>query len=66
MNENSPLLSPTHASIFEGVKNTKARLVTFAHNDATQAAERVAQAKATRPDGDVFLVTEGVFSMENL
>jgi glycine C-acetyltransferase len=52
-----------HASIFEGVKNTKARLVTFAHNDAAQAAERVAQAKATRPDGDVFLVTEGVFSM---
>jgi 7-keto-8-aminopelargonate synthetase-like enzyme len=52
-----------HASIFEGVKNTKARLVTFAHNDAAHAAKRVADAKASRPDGDVFLVTEGVFSM---
>jgi glycine C-acetyltransferase len=52
-----------HASIFEGVKNTKARLVTFAHNDAAQAAKRVEDAKASRPDGDVFLVTEGVFSM---
>jgi glycine C-acetyltransferase len=52
-----------HASIFEGIKNTKARLVTFAHNDAAHAAKRVAEAKASRPDGDVFLVTEGVFSM---
>ena len=52
-----------HASIFEGVKNTKARQVTFAHNDAAHAAKRVAEAKAARPDGDVFLVTEGVFSM---
>lgn len=52
-----------HASIFEGVKNTKARQVTFAHNDAAQALKRVADAKASRPDGDVFLVTEGVFSM---
>lgn len=52
-----------HASIFEGVKNTKARLLTFAHNDAAQAAKRVAEAKASRPDGDVLLATEGVFSM---
>ncbi|MHC1790745.1 aminotransferase class I/II-fold pyridoxal phosphate-dependent enzyme [Solidesulfovibrio sp.] len=52
-----------HASIFEGVKNTKARLVTFAHNDAAHALKRVEDAKAARPDGDLFLVTEGVFSM---
>lgn len=52
-----------HASIFEGIKNTRARLVTFAHNDAAQAMQRVEAAKASRPDGDVFLVTEGVFSM---
>lgn len=52
-----------HASIFEGIKNTRARVATFAHNDAAQAAKRVADAKAARPDGDVFLVTEGVFSM---
>ena len=52
-----------HASIFEGVKNTKARLATFAHNDAAHALKRVEDAKAARPDGDVFLVTEGVFSM---
>ncbi len=52
-----------HASIFEGVKNTKARLATFPHNDAAQAGKRVTEAKAARPDGDVFLVTEGVFSM---
>lgn len=52
-----------HASIFEGIKNTKARLMTFAHNDAAHAAKRVAEAKAARPEGDVFLATEGVFSM---
>lgn len=52
-----------HASIFEGVKNTKARLVTFAHNDAEHAMARVESIKATRPDSDLFLVTEGVFSM---
>jgi len=52
-----------HASIFEGIKNTRARLVTFAHNDAAQARKRVEDAKAARPDGDVFLITEGVFSM---
>jgi len=52
-----------HASIFEGIKNTKARLTTFAHNDAAQALKRVEEAKAARPDGDVVLVTEGVFSM---
>jgi len=52
-----------HASIFEGIKNTKARLATFQHNDAAQALKRVEDAKAARPDGDVFLITEGVFSM---
>lgn len=52
-----------HASIFEGIKNTRARLVTFAHNDAAHAMKRVEDAKAARPDGDVFLITEGVFSM---
>ncbi|KHK01398.1 aminotransferase class I/II-fold pyridoxal phosphate-dependent enzyme [Desulfovibrio sp. TomC] len=52
-----------HASIFEGVKNTKARLATFAHNDAAHALARVEAIKANRPDNDLFLVTEGVFSM---
>lgn len=52
-----------HASIFEGLKNTRARVSTFAHNDAAHAARRLREAKESRPDGDVFFITEGVFSM---
>ncbi len=53
----------SHASIIAGVMPTKARLGTFAHNDAAQAAKKVERAGKNRPDGDVFLITEGVFSM---
>ncbi len=53
----------SHASIFEGIKSTKARISTFAHNDAANAAKKIAEARQTRPDGDIFLITEGVFSM---
>ncbi len=53
----------SHASIFEGIKSTRARITTFAHNDAENAAKKIAEAKQARPDGDIFLITEGVFSM---
>ncbi len=53
----------SHASIFEGIKSTRARISTFAHNDVQNAAKKIAEAKRARPDGDVFLITEGVFSM---
>lgn len=52
-----------HASIIAGVMPTKARMGTFAHNDAAHALKKVNQASENRPDGDVFLITEGVFSM---
>ncbi len=53
----------SHASIFEGIKSTRARISTFAHNDAANAAKKIAEARQTRPEGDIFLITEGVFSM---
>lgn len=53
----------SHASIFEGIKSTRARISTFAHNDTANAAKKIAEARQTRPEGDIFLITEGVFSM---
>jgi len=52
-----------HASIFAGVGGTK-RMGTFAHNDAESAARKIA-AEMGKPDfdGQVLLITEGIFSM---
>jgi len=52
-----------HASIIAGIMPTKARMGTFAHNDPVHALKKVTQAAENRPEGDVFLITEGVFSM---
>jgi glycine C-acetyltransferase len=51
----------SHASIFEGIKSTRARISTFAHNDAANAAKKNRRGQQTRPEGDIFLITEGVF-----
>jgi len=52
-----------HASIFAGVGGTK-RMGTFAHNDAESAARKIAT-EMGKPDfdGQVLLITEGIFSM---
>jgi 8-amino-7-oxononanoate synthase len=52
-----------HASIFEGCLASRARLVPFAHNNAQAAARKLAAAGQKKPDGCLFLITEGVFSM---
>lgn len=52
-----------HASIFAGVGGTK-KMGTFAHNDAASAARKIAS-EMGKPDfdGQVLLITEGIFSM---
>ncbi len=52
-----------HASIFEGVQASKARLIPFAHNDPNAAAQKLAMAQEKNPNGVMLLITEGVFSM---
>ncbi|WP_243362340.1 aminotransferase class I/II-fold pyridoxal phosphate-dependent enzyme [Fundidesulfovibrio terrae] len=52
-----------HASIFAGLGGTK-KMGTFVHNDAGSAARKIASEMA-KPDfdGQVLLITEGIFSM---
>jgi len=52
-----------HASIFEGCQASRARLIPFAHNDASAAARKLAAARQKNANGCVLLITEGVFSM---
>lgn len=52
-----------HASIFEGCRATRARVVPFAHNDAEAAAKKLEFVRTKYPDARPFLITEGVFSM---
>jgi glycine C-acetyltransferase len=52
-----------HASILEGCQASRARLIPFAHNDATAAARKLAAARHKNSNGCMLLVTEGVFSM---
>lgn len=52
-----------HASIMEGCKASRARITYFAHNDASEAARRLAGASEKHPGATAFLITEGVFSM---
>jgi glycine C-acetyltransferase len=52
-----------HASIFEGCQASKARLMPFPHNDADAAGQKVIAAREKYPEGVIFMITEGVFSM---
>ena len=52
-----------HASIFASLGGAK-KMGAFAHNDVAGAARKIASATAKKDfDGQVFLVTEGIFSM---
>jgi len=52
-----------HASIFAGVGGTK-KMGTFAHNDAASAARKIGNEMGKADfDGQVLLITEGIFSM---
>jgi 8-amino-7-oxononanoate synthase len=52
-----------HASIFEACKLTQARFISFAHNDADHALEKLRKKGYPNDNGIVLLITEGVFSM---
>lgn len=52
-----------HASIFEGCRASGARIVSFAHNDASSAGKRLKNYLAKYSDASIFIITEGVFSM---
>jgi len=51
-----------HASCRDGIRLGQARAVRFAHNQLTEADLIAARAK--RPDGQLFVLTEGRFSMD--
>ena len=53
----------SHASIFEGVAASKAKMNTFPHNDVAKARKMLAKHREENPEGLRTLVTEGVFSM---
>lgn len=50
-----------HASLRDGVRLSLAKRVAFPHNDAAALARRV---ESTRGQGQVFVVTESLFSMD--
>jgi glycine C-acetyltransferase len=52
-----------HASIFEGCRASRARVIPFEHNSVESAAERLAKVYKKHPEARAFLITEGVFSM---
>lgn len=52
-----------HASIFEGCRASRARVIPYEHNSVESAAERVAKVYRKHPQARTFLITEGVFSM---
>jgi 8-amino-7-oxononanoate synthase len=52
-----------HASLFEGCRAARARVVPFQHNSSENADSRIARVLKEDQDKAVFLVTEGVFSM---
>lgn len=52
-----------HASIIEGCKMSRCRIVTFAHNDFASALNRLEKLIAAPSRQRIFLLTEGVFSM---
>lgn len=52
-----------HASIYEGCRASRARLMPFSHNHAGAAEAKLSSAFRTHPDACFFLATEGVFSM---
>ncbi|WP_338667757.1 aminotransferase class I/II-fold pyridoxal phosphate-dependent enzyme [Pseudodesulfovibrio methanolicus] len=53
----------SHASIFEGAFNSRAKMRTFAHNDMDDARKILKRSMERHPEAVRVAVTEGVFSM---
>ena len=54
----------SHASAFDGIKHTKARAVTFRHNDVADLRARLAEIASSDKCANVFVLVEGVYSMD--
>jgi len=54
----------SHASIRDGIALSKAKAFKFHHNDLKDLEERIIRSKNTSFEGEIFIVTEGVFSMD--
>ncbi len=52
-----------HYSIFEGCRSSRARIISFPHNDVEAASHKIGEAFHKYPDANFLLITEGVFSM---
>lgn len=50
-----------HASLIDGCRASKAKRAVYAHSDMTALEEKLKEAKGTRR---IFIITDGVFSME--
>ncbi len=50
-----------HASIIDGIRLSKAKKVIYKHNDIEDLEKKL---KENKTDGNIFIVTDGVFSME--
>ena len=53
----------SHASIIEGLKRSKAKTVSFPHNNMDTVDRKLAAFKEKHPEMERLVVTEGVFSM---
>lgn len=54
----------SHASIRDGISLGKARAYKFLHNDLSDLEEKILRVKNDLFEGELFLVTEAVFSMD--
>jgi glycine C-acetyltransferase len=52
-----------HASILEGCRSSRARVISFPHNDVNAAKQKLTAVRNSNHNGCVLLTTEGVFSM---
>ncbi len=50
-----------HASIVDGIRLSKAKKVIYRHNDIEDLEKKL---KKNKTDGNIFIITDGVFSME--
>ncbi len=50
-----------HASIIDGIRLSKAKKVIYKHNDIEDLEQKL---KSAKPEGNIFIITDGVFSME--
>lgn len=54
----------SHASIRDGIALSKAKAFKFKHNDLEDLEEKIIRAKKDNFEGEIYIVTEAVFSMD--